>query len=92
MGRTHILESQGNGHAFGGAAEVIELLSLRLPGEPRVTRDPVHALLTRPVAACWSLSFYPDAREAGGAFVPSRPYPHGCGVKGQARHPERARI
>jgi hypothetical protein len=54
--------------------------------------DPVHALLTRPVGACWSLSFYPDAREAGGAFLPSRPYARGGGVRGQARDPGRARV
>lgn len=55
-------------------------------------RDPVAPLLNRPVGACWSLSFYPDAREAGGTFIPSRPYPRGGGVKGQARDPERARV
>jgi hypothetical protein len=54
--------------------------------------DPVHALLARPIAACWSLSFYPDAREAGGAFIPSRPYRGGGGIKGQAADPQRARI
>ncbi len=59
---------------------------------PTTASDPVAELLTRPVTAYWSLSFYPDAREAGGAFVPSRPYPRGGGVKGQARNPERARV
>ena len=54
--------------------------------------DPVAALLNKPVAAYWSLSFYPDAREAGGAFVPSVPYRRGCGIKGQAADPARARV
>lgn len=54
--------------------------------------DPVASLLNRPVSACWSLSFYPDAREAGGTFVPSLPYPRGGGFRGQAADPARARI
>ena len=53
--------------------------------------DRVRALLTRPVA-CWSLSLYPDAREAGGAFLPSVPYPRGGGIKGHAADPARARV
>jgi len=59
---------------------------------PLTASDPVAELLNRPATAHWSLSFYPDAREAGGAFVPSRPYPRGGGVKGHARNPERARV
>jgi hypothetical protein len=56
------------------------------------TTDPVAELLSRPVSAYWSLSFYPDAREAGGVFVPSLPYRRGSGVKGQAADPARVRI
>jgi len=56
------------------------------------TVDPVVSLLNRPVSACWSLSFYPEAREAGGAFVPSRPYRRGGGIRGQAADPARARV
>lgn len=58
---------------------------------PHIT-DPVAALLTKPVGAYWSLSFYPDAREAGGAFVPSMPYRRGGGIRGQAADPVRARV
>jgi len=54
--------------------------------------DPVASLLNRAERAVWSLSFYPDAREAGGAFIPSRPYRRSGGVRGQAAHPERARV
>lgn len=54
---------------------------------PTTASGPVADLLNRPVPAYWSLSFYPDAREAGGAFVPYR----GGGVKGQAADPARAR-
>lgn len=53
--------------------------------------DPVADLLNRPDAR-WSLSLYPDAREAGGAFVPSLPYSRNQGVRGQAADPARARV
>jgi hypothetical protein len=47
--------------------------------------------LSRQVDAVWSLCWYPDAGEAGGAFVPARPYARGGGRRGQAKDPERAR-
>lgn len=42
--------------------------------------------------AAWWLCLYPEAREAGGAFIPSRPIRRGGGVRGQARDRERARV
>lgn len=55
--------------------------------------DPVVASLGRAVPAVWSFTLYPDAREAGGAFVPSRPRAKASqGVRGQAADPERARL
>jgi hypothetical protein len=53
--------------------------------------DPVRGVLGRQEPAYWSLTFYPGAREAGGTFVPSRPYPRSQGVRGEARDAERAR-
>lgn len=47
--------------------------------------------LARQVSACWSLRLYPQAAEAGGTFIPSRPYARGGGRRGQAADPERAR-
>ncbi len=43
-------------------------------------------------SAHWSLNLYPDAREAGGTFVPVRPYRRGGGVKGHALDQERSGI
>lgn len=53
--------------------------------------DPSVSRLGALVPASWALCLYPDAREAGGTFLPSRPYRRGGGVRGQARDPERAR-
>jgi hypothetical protein len=47
--------------------------------------------LGRQVAACWALRLSRARAEAGGTFVPSRPYGRGGGVRGEARDPERAR-
>jgi len=41
--------------------------------------------------AGWTLTIYPDAREAGGGFVSSYRPLHAVGVKGRAADPERAR-
>jgi hypothetical protein len=56
------------------------------------TLDPSVVRLAAVVPAAWSLCLYPDAREAGGAFVPSRPPRRAVGVRGQAADPDRARI
>jgi hypothetical protein len=56
------------------------------------TTDSVLSRLARPVPAVWSLTLYPDAREAGGTFVPSLPYRRGGGIKGHAADPARARL
>ncbi|GII24518.1 hypothetical protein Pme01_41150 [Planosporangium mesophilum] len=53
--------------------------------------SPVVARLARPESASWVLSVYPQAREAGGCFVPSTPRRGGQGVRGQAADAERAR-
>lgn len=47
--------------------------------------------LGRSIPAAWSLCLYPDAAEAGGTFVASRPYARESGVRGQAGDPQRAR-
>jgi hypothetical protein len=49
------------------------------------------SVLGRQLPATWSLCLYPEAGEAGGTFIPSRPYARGGGVRGQAADPERAR-
>lgn len=59
-------------------------MSVPFPG------DSVSARINCIEAAHWSLNLYPDAREAGGTFVPVRPYRRGGGVKGFAVDPERA--
>jgi hypothetical protein len=41
-------------------------------------------------SAYFSLNLYPDAREGGGTFVPTLPYPRGFGIKGHAANPERS--
>ena len=40
--------------------------------------------------AYFSLNLYPDAREGGGTFVPTRLYVRGQGIKGHALNPERS--
>lgn len=56
-----------------------------------VVLDPAIAHLARPLSALWVLNLYPDAREAGGCFVSSRPARGGVGTHGKAADPQRAR-
>lgn len=53
--------------------------------------DPSIVSLARPLSALWVLNLYPDAREGGGCFVPSRARRGGAGVRGRAADPQRAR-
>jgi len=55
-----------------------------------VAIDSLGVLLRRPDAG-WSLTVYPDAREAGGSFRSSVRAPRGFGVRGAAADPERAK-
>ena len=54
--------------------------------------DPVSAVLNHVGAAHGSLNVYPDAREAGGTFVPVQPSRRGGGIRGQASDPKRSGV
>lgn len=52
--------------------------------------NPITVLVNRIEGARFVLNIYPDAREGGGTFIPTRPYGRGGGVKGQAADRERS--
>lgn len=56
----------------------------------RFADNPVTALVNRIEGARFVLNIYPDAREGGGTFIPTRPYGRGGGVKGQAMDRDRS--
>jgi hypothetical protein len=50
----------------------------------------ISSVINRIDSAHFSLNLYPEAREGGGTFVPVGGSPHGVGIKGSARDPQRA--